>query len=236
MRTSTVIWAMLALALSIGFAALGFWQSGRAQQKQAWLDAWAAALVAQAQPMEAALSQTPVSLPSRVTGRVQLRERPLLLLDGQQHEAQVGVRAYAVSEPLGDGRSLLVELGWSPFGPARALPTIEIPGGVQTLSGLLLPWPAQGLRLGENRWDEAPQTQLLAYLDRKEIERATGLRLYDGVLRPDPELDLGAQRDAVALPNTLPPAQHRGYAVQWWALSLTTVVAFLILFWRRRAK
>jgi cytochrome oxidase assembly protein ShyY1 len=132
---------------------------------------------------------------------------------------------------------LLVELGWLPFGPARALPTIEIPSGVQTLIGLLLPWPAQGLRLGENRWDEASQVQLLAYLDRKEIERATGLRLYDGVLRPDPNVDMGrAVRDAVALPNTLPPAQHRGYAVQWWALSLTTVLAFLILYGRRRAQ
>jgi cytochrome oxidase assembly protein ShyY1 len=236
-RVPTLIWALLALAMSVGFASLGFWQSSRAQQKQDWLDAWSAALVAPPHALESALIRTPVAVPDRVHGDVRLHVQPVLLLDGQQHDGQVGIRAYAVSEPRADGRSLLVELGWLPFGPARALPTIEIPSGVQTLIGLLLPWPAQGLRLGENRWDEASQVQLLAYLDRKEIERATGLRLYDGVLRPDPNVDMGrAVRDAVALPNTLPPAQHRGYAVQWWALSLTTVLAFLILYGRRRAQ
>lgn len=222
--------------MGAGFASLGFWQWGRATQKQDWLDAYTAALNAPAIDLKQALPELPLAMPVRVEGSLHWLDQSLLFLDGQQREGQVGVRVYSLVRANEGAPALLVELGWLPFEAARGLPSLHRPTNIAQTQGLLLPWPSQGLRLAENQWGNPTQPQLLAYLDRNEIERATGLRLYDGVLRPDPDVELGAQRDAVALPNTLPPAQHRGYAVQWWALSLTTVVAFLILFWRRRTK
>ena len=43
-------------------------------------------------------------------------------------------------------------------------------------------------------------------------------------------------RDADPLPNTLPPEQHRGYAVQWWALATAVAVIWLVLAWRVGAR
>ncbi len=32
----------------------------------------------------------------------------------------------------------------------------------------------------------------------------------------------------------MPPERHRGYAVQWWGLSLTVIITYLILNLRRK--
>lgn len=227
-------WALVTLIAATGFASLGFWQSGRAAWKQQWLQAWADAL--QAAPVELTTAlQTPLhEVPLRVETTLHLLPQPVLWLDNQQHAGQVGVRGYALAEVRGSPVPVLVELGWRPFGPARGLPELSVPSTPLTLRGLLLPWPAQGLRLGANQWENADAPQLLAYLDREEVNRQTGLTLYDGVLRPEPGPVLDAERDVVALPNTLAPEQHRGYAVQWWGLSATVVVVYLLLGLRRR--
>lgn len=236
-RIPGLAWAALALLAAGAFASLGFWQADRAVQKQRWLDGYAAALVAAPIDLSQALAMPSRQLPVRVVGDFTLQPQTLLFLDGQQREGQVGVRAYVLADSDASTAPLLVELGWLTFGPDRSLPEIDVAGAHQRIQGLLLPWPAQGLRLGENRWAGAVPAPLLAYLDRDEIGRETGHLPYDGVLRPDPGLNLGAAvRDAVALPNTLEPEQHRGYALQWWGLAATVVVTYLILAFRRRTK
>ena len=234
-RIPTLAWAAVTLLAAGTFASLGFWQADRAGQKQRWLDGYAAALVAEPVDISQALAAASQNLPVRVAGKFSLQQQPLLFLDGQQREGRVGVRAYVLADSDASATPLLVELGWLPFGHDRSLPIITVPQERRYLEGLLLPWPAQGLRLGENAWADAAQAQLLAYLDRDEITRATGVQPYDGVLRPDPGVDLGGPvRDAMALPNTLTPDQHRGYALQWWGLSATVVVIYLVLALRRR--
>lgn len=235
-RPVRFLYAVLAMAVAAGFAALGLWQSGRALQKQHWLEGYAAALVAQPRSLDSALSVPLGDLPERVSGIISLRSGPVLLLDNQQREGHVGVRAYVLADGAAGNTSVLVELGWLPLAADRRVPTVPVPSGRLSVDGLLLPWPGQGLRLAENPWDETSETQLLTYLDRGEIARHVGASPYDGVLRPDPALDLGPVRDSVALPNTVSPATHRGYAVQWWGLSATVVIVYLVLALRRRTK
>ena len=96
--------------------------------------------------------------------------------------------------------------------------------------------PGQGLKLGENPWKAGGDPVLLTYLSPEEIKAAAGTSLTPGLLRPDPQLPLGFARDTVLLPNTLPPERHYGYAVQWWGLSATVIVVYLVLAWRRKAR
>lgn len=227
---------VIALVAAAAFAALGFWQYGRAAQKQRWLEGYAAALVAAPAPLARVLATPLHDVPARVEGRITLRHAPLLLLDNQQREGRVGVRAYALADVSGSAVPLVVELGWLPLGPERALPVLALPQDMAPVEGVLLAWPGQGLRLGENPWRGDADSILLTYLDRDEIARHTGVTPYDGVLQPDPALDLGAIRDTLALPNTMPPERHRGYAVQWWGLSITVVIVYLVLTLRRRLK
>lgn len=233
--SARLLWGALALVVAGAFATLGFWQYGRAGEKQRWLDGYAAAMHAPPVTLAAALAGPPPDVPIRITGSVSFLHTPALLLDNQQRQGRVGVRAYALAVAANRDAPLLVELGWMPMGADRALPQVGIPAGPQTIEGVLLPWPGQGLRLAENPW-EGKDSVLLTYLDRDEIGRKTGIWPYHGVLQPDPALALGYARDAGTLPNTLPPERHRGYAVQWWGLSVTVVVVYLILAWRRRAK
>ena len=224
-------WATLALALAAGFAMLGFWQAGRGVEKQRWLEGHAAALASPARALAPVLAEPPSPLPVRVEGTLRLRPAPLLLLDNQQREGRVGVRAYALGDVEGATRPLLVELGWLPLGPERVLPQVAVPQMPQTIAGMLLAWPGQGIRAAPNPWNG--EVVLLTYIDRDEISRAAAADLYPGLLQPDPALPLGYLRDAGSLPNTLPPERHRGYAVQWWGLSITVIIIYLILAWRR---
>lgn len=226
-------WGVVAVLLAAGFASLGFWQYGRADEKARWLEGYASALQAEPRPLAQLLSAPPPDVPLRTSGTVRLMPSPALLLDNQQREGRVGVRAYALGQVHGASVPVLVELGWLPIGPQRVLPEIVMPTEAQQIDGVLLPWPGQGLKLAENPWQRDAAAVLLTYLDRDEIGDQTGTSPYDGVLQPAPSMSLGYVRDAGTLPNTLPPERHRGYAVQWWGLSLTVMVVYLILALRR---
>lgn len=230
------LWAIPALLLAAGFASLGFWQQGRGEQKREWLAAWESALTAAPVAIAQALDRTEDSPPMRVHGVLRFRASPRMLLDNQQREGRIGVRAYALADAEGLSAPLLVELGWLPMDADRALPAFELPQSPQQISGVLVQMPGQGLKLGENPWATDDDPVLLTYLSPEEIQVAAGTAPLPGVLRPDPQLPLGFARDTVLLPNTLPPERHFGYAVQWWGLSAAVVVIYLVLAWHRKAR
>ena len=70
-------------------------------------------------------------------------------------------------------------------------------------------------------------------LEPAKIAASAGLAaIAPRVLRLDPALPLGHERDLDLLPNTLPPSRHLGYAVQWFGLALAVLVVALTLQWR----
>lgn len=123
-------------------------------------------------------------------------------------------RAAAGSRPAGAARTA--------FAGGRAWPAgTAAVGRIGTRSRIL--------RYGEaGRW-------LASRLPAEGLARALGVQsLPDRVLRLDPSLPFGDERDLDLLPNTLPPQRHLGYAVQWFGLALTVLVVALVLEWRRR--
>lgn len=99
--------------------------------------------------------------------------------------------------------------------------------GTATGGGLAL-GPAFSATGEAGRW-------LASRLPAEGLARALGLRaLPERVLRLDPALPFGDERDLDLLPNTLPPQRHLGYAVQWFGLALTVLVVALVLERRRR--
>jgi surfeit locus 1 family protein len=229
-------WLAAALLGVAAFAGLGTWQWQRGVEKRARIAQQQTALQSAPLALATALRQPDAATVRRVEGRGRLLP-PLLLLDNQQRAGRVGLRVYAVAQVEAAERRLLVDLGWVEMPPARVVPTLALPPGELELAGLLAHWPGQGLRLGEPAWPEqdAPQV-LLNQLDRDEIERALGVSLAPEVLRLEPGLDYGYQRDLDLLPNTLPPERHFGYAVQWYALAATVAVVHLLLSWRMRRR
>jgi cytochrome oxidase assembly protein ShyY1 len=233
-RRSLVLgWTLALLAIAL-FARLGVWQSQRAVEKQAMLDAVARVLAQRTPvPLAHAADPTRVRAYEWSAGRGRFDARGPLWLDNQQRDGRVGVHAYRVFLPDG-APPLLVDLGWLPLPGNRAMPAIALPQGVVEVRGLLTPPPSSGVRLGAGL---APQGDgwVLTRIETAAISRALKLPapLAPRVLRLDPALPVGYPRDLQLLANTLPPERHRGYALQWFALAIAVLATALILTFRK---
>lgn len=226
-------WTLAVLAIGL-FASLGTWQSRRAVEKQAMLDAADRVLLERsAMPLAAAADPARARDYDWSAGTGRFDARGALLLDNQQREGRVGVRAYRIFVPEA-GAPLLVDLGWLPLPGDRALPRVAQPAGEHELRGLLVPPPSTGIAVGP-ALSAAGDGWLMTRVDVQAIAAETGLSvaLAPRVLRLDPALPLGFERDLALLPNTLPPDKHRGYAVQWFALALAVLATALILTFRK---
>ena len=234
-RTRIVGWTLALLAMAL-FASLGRWQLARMHEKQAMLDAVAAALSARdPRPLSAAGDPARARDFEWAAGEGAFVAGPAVLLDNQQREGRPGVRVYRAFRPAG-AAPLLVELGWLPLPPDRTLPQVAAIAGQQRLQGLLAPPPSAGLV--DAAPVDTPRGDLLALrLDAAVLPARLGLdRLPPRVLKLDPALPLGFARDLDVLPNTLPPEKHLGYAVQWFGLALAVLATALVLTFRRRRR
>jgi cytochrome oxidase assembly protein ShyY1 len=72
----------------------------------------------------------------------------------------------------------------------------------------------------------------LTYLDLDEVAQMIGQRPFAGLLRLAPDVQAGFERDLDALPNTLTPERHYGYALQWFGFAAALALIYLILLFR----
>ena len=227
-------WA-LTLATMVLFAGLGRWQLGRMHEKQAMLDAAQAVLSQRvAQPLASAGDAARRRDYAWAAGDGVFAAAPAVLLDNQQLDGRPGVRAYRLFQPASGAAPLLVELGWLPLSGDRRMPAVAAPQGTLHLQGLLLPPPSAGI--ASSRLQAQADGSLLAVsLDLPALRSALqSPAIAPRILRPDPAAKIGYARDLDILPNTLPPEQHLGYAVQWFALALAVFVTALILTFRKK--
>lgn len=240
-----VLLNVLAVLVMLGFAALGRWQLERGEGKRVMLEQAAAVLSAAPRPLATALEIAGIAAAdadagrtmSRVEGRGVFEPLPVLWLDNQRRGGRVGVRQYCVArvDSAAGPRALLVDLGWLPLAGDRRLPEHDCPAGEHALGGLLTAPPAVGLAMGPGLVEQAPGRWLATRIEPARIAAAWRVpALPANVLRLDPASPLGFERDLELLANTLPPEKHRGYAVQWFGLALTTLVIAVVLNLRRR--
>ncbi|QDH68861.1 SURF1 family protein [Marilutibacter alkalisoli] len=230
-------WTLALLAIVL-FANLGLWQSRRAVEKQAMLDA-ANAVLEQRSPRALAIASDPARAHGYdwAQGMGEFVDTPALLLDNQRHDGRAGVRAYRLFAD-DDGGLLLVDLGWLPLPGDRRMPAVPRADGRIAVRGLLAPPPSPGLAIGPAMARTATvdgEAWLLTRVELATIAESLALQAPPAarVLRLDPALPLGHARDLELLPNTLPPDKHRGYAVQWFALALAVLATALVLTFRR---
>ena len=231
-----VLWCLALLVASLcAWAAV--WQYGRGHWKAEYLANWERALERPARPLAGDDFQRQVAFPEAVTGELLRRAKRWLLLDNQRLGAEVGMHAYALYSLAGSagGSAILIDFGWLPMLPRRQLPALDPPPPTLHATGMLLAWPGQGIALADNPWTQSDQAVLLTHIDRQEIADQTGLSLAQGVLRLDAgNADPRFTRVAIALPNTISPDQHFGYALQWGGLATTVLIVALVLHVRSR--
>jgi surfeit locus 1 family protein len=253
MRSRRLLWLLPALLLAALFTRLGLWQLERGELKALMLADFEAAVAAAPEPIERFLQQpslplraelsmaaagaTPAydgpSLPAQVSARGRFDAAATVILDNQVLEGRSGIHVLTLFHPQAAERPLLVNLGWQPLADRNRVTLPTLPAQDVVLRGLLMAPPSIGLRLGNATWQSGQAPPLLAYLDIEALREQMGVELFDGVLLLDPQAEFGLLRRWQALPNTLPPEKHRGYAVQWFGLALAVLAVYLILSRRR---
>lgn len=212
---------------------LGQWQLGRAGEKQALLDAYAAGgTAAQALPPPAAARRF-----QRVVATGHYRPDRQVLLDNQTHEGRAG---YRVLTPLllADGRALMVDRGWVPLpGNARdQLPDVAVADAPREVTGRLDEFRQAGFAPAPAA---APDVQdarprVMNYPSGPGVAAATGLDVYPYVLLLDPAEPDGFLRvDAPTL--SFGPERHLGYAVQWFGLAAALLILWAVAAFKRPA-
>jgi surfeit locus 1 family protein len=157
-----------------------------------------------------------------------------LLLDNQVFRGQAGV---AVLTPfhLANGEVLLVDRGWLRLPPDRLqLPEPGSPAEAITIRGTLNRPPAPGLRLGEQDQllgEDWPK--LITYLDLAIVSRRLDIELLPWVIQLD-AADPNGFEDRQWRAVTMTPEKHGAYAVQWIALAVAVITAWIVLGWRRK--
>jgi cytochrome oxidase assembly protein ShyY1 len=147
-----------------------------------------------------------------------------IFLDNRVYGGRVG---YQVITPLklDDGRTVLVDRGWTPLATSRAaLPIALPPSGRVTVRGRLNMPPARYLELRS----EIPAGPVWQNLDPARFAKATGLSVLppiieqteatipaDDLVRDWPPPDFGVER-------------HRMYMLQWYAFAALAVVLWLV--------
>ncbi len=213
---------------------LGFWQLERAGYKDALAQRFAENAEAPARSPEAWLASGPADrwrfAPVRASG-TPLASRQFLL-DNRTHRRQAGYHVLTVLErPQG---SVLVNRGWVPVGEDRGrLPDVALPAGPLQVQGLLVPAPESGLLLGASGYESDSWPRVVQTVDMQRIGEQAGAPLLPSVLLLD------ARHPACFVCDWSPVVgvsadRHRGYAVQWFALSVALVALAAVVGVRAR--
>lgn len=218
--------ALIVLAIAIS---AGIWQTNRAQFKrdlQARYDA-------QEQAAPVALPDSLIEAEAwryrRVSARGQFDPAHEILLDNR---VQHGKPGYQVVTPLrmdNTARYVLVDRGWVAAGADRTLlPEIRTPLGTVLIEGIAVPPSSKYLEL-------STQTVEGKVWQNLDMQRMAGRLPYpvqpvvitqlndngDGLLRRWARPDTGVEK-------------HVGYAFQWFALAVATIVIYVVGYAKRR--
>ncbi len=203
---------------------LGFWQLGRAAQKETMH----AAMQAQARqaPLDAAalaqLANAANGLyrPVRVEGRWESAHT--VYLDNRQMDGKVGFFVVTPLRLQSTGQVVLVQRGWAArnFEVRDQVPAVQTPPGLVWVEGQIAPPPSKLYEPG------APGTGLIRQnLDLERLRSESGLALADFTIRQSGPASDGLRREWPAV--AVGVEKHYGYAFQWFALAALVLGLYL---------
>lgn len=153
-----------------------------------------------------------------------------LLLDNVVNEGRPG---YEVITPfrLDTGDTLLVDRGWVPQGPSRAvLPDFGVEERAVKIAGWLDRHRSRPV-IGGDAAHTGDDLRWL-YVDVVEYRKFSGLEVPDFVIHLAPESPYGYQRTQPRYDANV--GMHIGYAIQWGVFALIAAGTWLALSFRRR--
>lgn len=218
---------LLTAALLYTMVSLALWQQQRAEYK----DTLQQKIIERKKLSAVDVTELPASRESRrylpVTFTGEFDNRHSFLLDNITLDRHVGYHVYTPVKIKGF-KSILVNRGFVPQGKTRdQLPQINVPEGKIKITGLLDFSPSRTLLLAENVQETARWPVVLQYIELSEISTLLNDDLYDMVLWLNPDESAAFEYDLPVL--NLNAAKNNGYAFQWFAMSLTLLVIYIVV-------
>jgi surfeit locus 1 family protein len=223
--TPGIVGTAVTLALLYALINLGLWQLRRADEKRHLIESFAAG-----QHTTVDLhGDTAVKLPryQHVRARGQYDAGRQIFLDNMP--SQHGAPGYHVLTPFilaTSGAVILVNRGWLALGSDRqSLPAIETDTSVHEVSGLIDELPRPGIRIGSSNNGPAGWPKVLNYPREEDLHALYGDRVLPRVLLLDAQAPSGYERVWQARFG-FGPERHTGYALTWFALAVTLLIAY----------
>jgi len=224
---ATLIPSLVTLALLYIMISLGFWQIDRADYKanvQALIESKQGTATISLDSI-ASEEENWLYQPVYASGEYDLQHQ--LFLDNQVNNMVAG---YSVFTPLklSDNMAILVNRGWLPVGESRStLPDINVTSETLRIDGLLSHAPSKTLVLSDNANSYTKWPVVLQYVDILEIEKQLDYKLMPMVII----MDQVAQTNLQPLPIkiNMRSEKHTAYAFQWFGLSLTLFIIYIVV-------
>ena len=226
-------WATAATLAGVALTiALGFWQLGRADTKQA-LQARIDDFAKQPPIMIGAQAVKPEDvLLRRVQVRGRFEPQHAVFIDNRLYQHQPGYHVFMPLRIAGASKYVLVNRGWIAAGAERnRTPPVKTPEGEVVVSGTATPPAERFLELSTqvaegNIWQNMvlERYRQATRLDVQPVivqQTEAISALNDGLIRDWPPVDLKR--------NT-----HLAYAVQWFALAVAIFIIYVVLNVRRK--
>lgn len=230
-RPPRLAWVPLAATIVVAAlgAVLGNWQLGRAAEKRAMQELY-----------ERRTHEAPVAVPGTPAAAEELELRKVevrgrfdatraVYIDNRMHR---GTPGFHVIMPLAIGGGplyVLVNRGWVAAEPGRrAAPRVATPEGEVTVTGTATVPSGRHLELST----KVAEGNIWQNLVLERYRQATGLAVQPVVILQESALDDGLVRDWP--PPEFGIHKHYGYAFQWFALSATAIVFYVVTRVRKR--
>lgn len=202
---------------------LGFWQLGRAEEKQAIL-ADVAAKQSQAPRLLVAGQVFDTYTPVTLMGRYLDQH---FLIDNKVLQGRVGYEVLSVFEDEA-GVQVLVNRGFIEGLPSRQqLPNFTTPAGRLVMTGSVSRNLAKPFLLAEQAVESLQSPMVIQAFEPELMSRwLPTLNFDDAFVR----LDEGqpSQFEMAYQPVNVNPEKHSAYALQWFAMSLALIVLYLL--------
>lgn len=207
---------------------MGLWQSRKADQKLALQQIYDSRETLQPLKIGAQLVNPDEVQFSKIVVRGSYDPAQSILLDNQIYQGKVGYQVITPLQIEGSAVRILVYRGWVPVGEdRRVLPDIVTPQGVVELNGYAYIPSNKYLELG-SEVDSTQGTRKIVWqnLDLKRYAKTVSFTMQpiavqldpastpDGLVRDWPRPDLHIE-------------VNRGYAFQWFAMSVALVLIYL---------
>ncbi|CAN5339101.1 SURF1 family protein [soil metagenome] len=221
------------VAMAIGIS-LGQWQSWRAAEKESI----ELKLRERGTAAPIVVSSAPASIDAieyrqvLVTGEF-VRDWPLYL-DNRPHKGTAGLHVLLPLKLAGSDMHVMVARGWIPRNQSdRAkLPPLVTPSGVVEIQGLVKRNAGHVMQLGQA--EKLQPGAIVQNLDLGEFAAASKLRMQAFILEQQNDSGDGLLHDWPRPSSGID--KHRGYAFQWYGLSATAFLFFVVTGFRRGKK